>query len=354
MKKIRIVSLIMAMIVIVVFSCMKENNESVKQTNPAESNLSMKDLKINNIIKTFKEKVAYYNANPDLKDGETVPADSALWYLEATINYSHAFPNEYYKQFEIDTSYLTVPVNGDGTVDMAMLAQKFEEMKTNVAADYHDSQFTEKGLSFITVSQVSLNSNELVLQVETTTGNKGIEPPPDPNPAGPFEPGDDWWFGENAGKCSEQATDASDAAQRLWEEAQATIPDPNGNYTFVGPFVYKDIEGGDEDLLYPTDPQPQDNHLDYYLYYATTEYGPCGDDTLCIEYTEMNHYFQRLKYIMYHYFLDKPEMEDYDIVSIIDFDATSHLGEYIEFYHYGSLKFGIKVYYTEGEGPNEL
>ena len=259
MKKIKILSLIIAGALIIMFSCTKENNESVKQTSPAESNLSQQDIKVNNLIKTFKEKVAYYKANSGLKDGETVPADSALWYLEATINYSHAFPNEYYSDFEIDTSYLTVPVNGDGTVDMATLTQKYEEMKTNVAADYHNSQFTEKGLCFVSISQKSLNSNELTFTVETATGDKNNEPPPNPTPDGPFGPGDDWWYGENAGKCSEQASDSFDAAQRLWDEAQSTIPDPNGNYTFVGPFIVEPIEGGLEKFRYPND--VEDNHL---------------------------------------------------------------------------------------------
>ena len=353
MKKIKILSLIVAGAMIVMFSCTKENSESIKQTTPSGSNLSQQDIKVNNLIKNFKEKIAWYKANPDLKDGETVPADSALWYLEATINYSHAFPNEYYSDFEIDTSYLTVPVNGDGTVDMSTLTQKYEEMKTNVAADYHNSQFTEKGLSFVTLSQAALNGDELIITVETATGNKNNETPPNPIPGGPFEPGDDWWYGENAGKCSEQASDSFDAAQRLWDEAQSTIPDPNGNYTFVGPFIEKTIKGGPDEFRYPYD--IEDNHLDYYLFYATTEIGPCGDDTLCVEWPEMNHYFQRLKYLMYHYFLDKPEMEDYDIMCILDFDDFSdQYGVYMNFYHMGHLKFGIKIYYTEGDGPEEI
>ncbi len=345
--------------VIIFFACTKENNEAAIQNSPAQTNLTQNDLKINNLIKTFKDKIAYYKANPDLKDGETVPADSALWYLEATINYSHAFPNEYYDGFEIDTSYITVPVNSDGTVDMSVLTQKYEEMKSNVAADYHNSQFTEKGLSFVDLSEVSGSDNTLTLEVKTATGEKNNEPPPPTPVDGPFSLGDNWWYGEDAGKCDEAAGEGKDAAKRLWEEAQATIPDPNGNYTFIGPFIYKEIEGGNDEFLYPNDPQPNDNHLDYYLFYASTEYGPCGDDTLCLEYPEMNTYWNRLKYLMYHFYLDQAGWENYDIMCIFSFDDDSYPYEsnnitYTKYFHYGTLKFGIKIYYSSGDGPEEL
>ena len=62
---------------------------------------------------------------------------------------------------------------------------------------------------------------------------------------------------------------------------------------------------------------------------------------------------------MYHYFLDQPGMELYDIMCILDFDDDSYqyLNNnqiYIKYLHKGHLKFGIKVYYSEGNGPEEL
>jgi hypothetical protein len=169
--------------------------------------------------------------------------------------------------------------------------------------------------------------------------------------------GDDWWYGENAGNCDEANTDDFDAAQRLFVEASNTIPDPNGNYGFVGPFIEKDIAGDVDEFIYPNDPQPNDNHLDRYLFHATTEYGVCGDDTLCVEYPEMNTYFYRLKYLMYHYYLDNPNMNGYDIMCIISFEDDSEqylvgTNYYTKYFHKGKLKFGIKVY--RSDNPEEL
>ncbi|OQX76863.1 MAG: hypothetical protein B6D61_08100 [Bacteroidetes bacterium 4484_249] len=352
MKKTRIVLSLIAGAMIIAFSCSKEtvNNENTVISNKPQ--LSEFDKQVNKAINNFKQKMAYYRENPQLKSSESVPADSALWYLESTINYSHSFPNEYYEEFEVDTSYLNIPIDANGMVDMVVLTQKYYEMKTNVADDYHNSAFVEKGLCYVSISEVSLTSDELILLVESGTGEKNNDPPPPPPVNGPFGSGDNWWYGENAGKCEDATGEDFDAAYQLYVEAENTIPDPNGNYIFVGPFIEKTIEGGDPNLLYPTDPQPEDNHMDYYLYYASTEFGVCGDDTLCLEYPEMNNYFVRLKYMMYHYFVDKPGMEDYSIMCIVNFDDFNELYNnniWIKYYHKGTLKFGKKIYGKEGE-----
>ncbi len=344
---------------IIMFSCTKENNESVKQTSPAESNLSQQDIKVNNLIKTFKEKVLYYKANPGLKDGETVPVDSALWYLEATINYSHAFPNEYYSDFDIDTSYLTVPVNGDGTVDMATLTQKYEEMKTNVAADYHNSQFTEKGLKYVDLEEYSSTVNELTLEVKTATGEKNNDPPPFPAPDGPFEVGDDWWYGETLGHCYEPYVINDNAANQLYLATKDLVPDPAGNYYFINEFGF-DISGGDNNFRREND--TEDNYLDYYLYYSIdgTQLPFNEDEMLCLEFHEMNWYYNFMKQLMFNILPDEylPQhfgLENYDIVSLDGIEWKKQIN-YLPYYYYHKafFTFGYKIFYDDDNGPVEL
>ncbi len=345
--------------VIVMNSCTKENS-AITETKE-NYDLSVKDGKINRLIKDFINKMEYLNENPSLKSGEEVPADSALWYLSATINYMHSFPNEFYLGFELDTSYLTVTKNSIGNIDLLELTTKFSEMKENVSSDYYNSAYDEKGLSFVDLTEISQNENEITLIIETATGNRGSNDPPQPGIEGPFIEGDNWWYGEDVGKCDEASGEGSDAAEKLYIEASNTIPDPTGYYYFVEPFVEIDIEGGDTDLRMPTDPVPADNHLDYYLFYASTEIGVCTDDTLCIEWTEMNHYFTRLKYLMYNKYLNQPGMENHGIMCILEFYdwnegyTGTNNQYYIKYYHKGKLKFGRKVYYDEGEQyPEEL
>jgi hypothetical protein len=95
-------------------NCSKEATETKKAENP----LSQNDLKIGNLIKAFKSKVAHYEQFPDLKSSEKVSVDTALWLLESTINYSHAFPNEFYNEFETDSVLITLQRNADGSINM--------------------------------------------------------------------------------------------------------------------------------------------------------------------------------------------------------------------------------------------
>ncbi len=152
---------------ITVWSCTKENQVAQQVQNEG---LLPTDLNVNALIKNFKQKVAHYRKNPSLKSGESLPADSALWYMEATINYSHGFPNELYEEFHTDTLTITIEKNSDGDVDLVELTQKYDQMKSDVALVYNASTYTEKGLTLVDLTEVSETDNELILYVKSTTG----------------------------------------------------------------------------------------------------------------------------------------------------------------------------------------
>ena len=352
-RKLKILSII-AGAMIIAFSCSKEtvNNENTVNNNKPQ--LSEFDKQVNKAINSFKQKMAYYRENPQLKSGESVPADSALWYLESTINYSHAFPNEYYYKFEVDTSYLTVPVNTDGTVDMAILTQKYDEMKTNVADDYHNSTFSEKGLSYVNITEVSQTNNELNLMVESGTGDKDGDPK-NIGPDGPFGDGDDWWYGEDKGHCDWDWV--SDAAKQLKIAMNNDIPDPNGNYFFIG-LTTKYKRGGDLNIRRLNDPDPPDNTYDYYLYSSQTDIEPFDEETtLCLDPVEMNTYFQYLRYLLYTKIPDEELPEGYKIESVVEMKGWwEDIGDDdTHYYHEGTFQFGLQVGFgSPDEGPEEL
>ncbi|MFU8844312.1 MAG: hypothetical protein ACNA7V_10955 [Bacteroidales bacterium] len=349
-KSILVFTIIAAGLLLIVHSCTKEEAQTLKSQ---DNKLTPYEIKVHNTIKGFIRTIEMYRENPHYKSGQLVSPDSALWLLEATINYSHGFPNEFYTGHEVEELTLVIPKTSGGMIDIAVLTQKYDEMKSNITAVYYGSSFTDKGLVLVDLEEEAQTETELILSVQTVTGERGIDPGPGtPGVNGPFVEGDDWWYGENAGKCDETLQDAYDAAQRLFYEASNTIPDPSGNYVFVGPFIEVEISGDNDEFIYPYDPLPQDNHLDRYLFFATTEYGICGDDTLCLEYPEMNIYFQRLKYLMNQYFLDNPNMSDYDIMCVLEFDDNSYQYEvngnfYTNYFHHGKLKFGIKIYRSD-------
>ena len=56
--------------------------------------------------------------------------------------------------------------------------------------------------------------------------------------------GDDLWYGNQGGLCSENSSKNSDAAHELFLEINNEIPDPGGNYHFINELAY-DNAGGD-------------------------------------------------------------------------------------------------------------
>jgi len=307
---------------------------------------------INNAIKSFRAKVNYISENPGYKSGEVLEADSAVWYLEATINYSHAFPNDYYGQMKIDTSYITLTRNNEGKVDMNELSLKYDQMKEGVSDAYNNSGFGEKGLVLVDLTEETFKSDEITVKIVAVTGEKNSTTPPGFGIEGPFVEGDDWRYGEFFGKCDNHSI-MDDAANQLMVAMNNYIPDPGGNYTFTNlTTVIK--KGGNTDLRRPTDPEPKDNNFDYYLFSASEEWGAINDDILCLEYGEMNIYFNYLKYLL----LNKIPGEDvpvaYSIESVISLVGSPETvnQNYMHYFHVGSFQFGLKVYYDGDQGPS--
>lgn len=348
-------SILIAGAIILMYSCTKENKMINEEPGLVDNGpeLTPTDIKVNKLIMGFKDKVTFHLENPGLKSTDTISADSVLWFLEATINYAHAFPNEIYEEFEVTEVTLSIAKNGDGNIDMDEVAQKYDEMKAEVAALYHGSEFDDKGLAVVDLKETSQSSTEIVFIAETVTGKKKSDPYPSIN--GPFEVGDDWWYGDEAGLCIENSDDESDAALELFAFINDEIPDPNGNYFFINHKDY-DIWGGDP--LLQRDPTP-DNHLDYYLFFATTALGPnsCGEDTLCVEYPEMNLYYSYLKTLIFSYLpANVPVLYGKSVEVVVDMKGESEfIDPYIEYKHYLEAIFGEKVGFMAGaEGPTEL
>jgi hypothetical protein len=357
-KSIYIISILAAGLLLMVHSCSKEEVHTVKSH---EHTLTPYEIQVHNAIKGFISTIEMHRENPHYKSGQVVSPDSALWLLEATINFSHAFPNEFYTEHEIEDLTLVIPKTSDGMIDMAVLTQKYGEMKSDITMVYYGSSFTDKGLVLVDLEEDSQTETELILSVQTVTGERGVDPGPGtPGINGPFEEGDDWWYGEDFGYCYDHSV-LDDAANQLWNEGKKLIPDPSGNYHFIHLFTF-DIQGGDEYFRRPND--PLDNYLDYYLYYSID-----GDplipfyeqQMLCLEWQEMNLYYSYLKQLMFtilpNYYL--PEVHNRIGFSISSFnyltdDFDSPMNDVVEYYHMAQFTYGIKVHYKAGEGAIEL
>ena len=360
-KKIVLISIMIAGAMLAFYSCTKEN-QTIEQGQQASTlvegpELTPTDIKVNNLINGFRDKVAYHLENPGLKSGESIAADSVLWFLEATINYLHCFPNEYYGEKQTDELTLVIPKNENGQVDMDLLSQKYDEMKTSVSTIYHNSGFESKGLVLVDIAETSQTADNIELNVQVVTGNGKNEDPVPTN--GPFVEGDDWWYGEDYGHCDDHSI-LEDATNHLYDAVEAFVPDPGGSYFFIDEITFT-VYGGDTDIRRPYD--NLNNDYDYYLYAAVE--GDEGlpfteQETLCLGYNEMNGYFNLMKTLIFDKLPNEYLPEKYGIWghSIETFhwldDGKVEEEEITKYFHFGHFTYGRKVGYALGEQPTEL
>jgi hypothetical protein len=239
---------------------------------------------------------------------------------------------------------------------MNELASKYDAMKNDVSNFYHNSSYSEKGLVFVDLTQENFKSDELIIQVVTATGERGVNPPPPPPLVqGPFEVGDDWWYGEMGGKCDTPVI-FNDAAHRLADAMNIYITSQtSGSWFYINQHTITK-KGGSPDIRRINDPDPQNNYLDYYLFNASEEYGTVTDNTLCLEYWEMNQHYNNLKYLLYNIIPGSNPPPGYSVIEIL-----SMLGEWeyvnegdMHYFHQGVFEYGYKIHYDADSGPSEI
>ncbi|MFU8844700.1 MAG: hypothetical protein ACNA7V_12935 [Bacteroidales bacterium] len=330
-KSIYIISILAAGLLLMVYSCSKEEVQTAKSH---ENDLTPYEIQVHNAIKGFINTIEMHRDNPHYKSGQVVSPDSALWLLEATINYSHAFPNEFYTAHEIEDLTLVIPKTADGMIDMADLTQKYDEMKSDITTVYYGSSFDNKGLVLVDLEEDSQTETELNLRVQVVTGDGGSDSDPGtPGINGPFGVGDEWWYGETLGGCNPH-TGETDAAEQLFIAMNSYIASQNVNVGF--PTITSiTIMGGDQ-IAY--------NRLFDKYHYQGIPFHEYNE--LCMDSQDMNNYWQMMRYLIY----TKLQVEnvipsDYKLVELTEFVGSHEPVEGgIHYYHRYVFKFGDPIY----------
>ncbi|MCF6171716.1 MAG: hypothetical protein L3J66_12125 [Bacteroidales bacterium] len=81
------VAALFSVTVTVAVSCQKQ---TVSETND-QNLIDVKSKEVTQRVLDFREQMKYYRENPNMKSGGDMPADSALLYIEATLNYTYSF-----------------------------------------------------------------------------------------------------------------------------------------------------------------------------------------------------------------------------------------------------------------------
>ena len=254
--------LIFVLAVFAITACKKENTGEM---NTPQMNNSQKTEAL---ILAFKDKLDNH-----LKDGTTYAADSAVWYVEALLNYSYGYATALGCTFETDSVGTTVNTGGSNGYTLAQLNDVYEYLEEEATGNIPDDHY-------IFCIDVSLGVNGSQATFSGVTGY--ARPLPDFKSTDDDDPGY-WYWGDELGMCGPDvgnnigmdATDIIEAQvnatadydyftnlEQVTVYFDSTIYDPN--FPFNDPyllpyrsFTYRDTEGNSDFCLSPS-------HINYY------------------------------------------------------------------------------------------
>ncbi len=230
MKK-RITTILMALLVIGITSCKKDNAD---QQASQDDELMAKSKKIISLINEFDSKIS-----SNLKSGEVIGIDSAVWNMEALQNYEYANPTEATKEFDVAKSSYTLDVDANGMVLMSDVQAVYAQMEDTLAYKLEQIPSDEKVVHFADVSLDSIEGNTAYLSTTLGFGYSWLL-----NRYWPFNTSDNWYWGTLGqeygdpplGKCDGTQVGVSDGSDELQWRLNNPVVAP------VDPFIWTDLE----------------------------------------------------------------------------------------------------------------
>ncbi len=282
MRKFYNIVLYAGVIALMLSACKKDNQNQLVQ-NPEEVYWTAEDVRIQNNILNFQDKVK----NNTFKSGETIELDSAVWYLEALMNYNYSTPDSSFVNLTVDTTFsFDIPTQGD-ELNMTDVQEAIFAMEQHLVGFYNN---IPEDVKFVIAADITIDENSFKSDSKTISMTAGYGSAYLPNPScfPPFEDDDYWWWGFDLGGCETNTAASSDAA----EEIEYIINNPQCiQQTLAGSYIAETSSIIVWPWDYPNlnDDTPGDNWLDCLLYYEDDFIYPIDG---CLEPIEMNFYLQ--------------------------------------------------------------
>jgi hypothetical protein len=320
-KNILIFIIIVSVIVVFTAGCNKINNPRTE----LKSNSLASDSKIIRMIEGFKLKI-----EANLKDGQDLSTDSAIWYAEATLNETYA-RGDYSKSFlTIDSTFIGIPLNTNSLVSSTSLSDAYRTLVSSLRDHYDAIKDAGKSLILVDVSAVSVNSDSLFIKMTDYFVSKPINPVPF---SWTFGFTDHWYWGIGQGKCGGYTGQVGqDATTQLTTYANGALRIGSGTF-FANVTTTQDILP--PEVPSTGNPFGYNNSLLYWL----------GGDQ-CLSPNAMNYYLGNLSSIASIYRPYGKVVCHYTVL----WGVT--VGSPEEEYHYTRISFGIPV--TTNNPPSSL
>lgn len=243
-----------------------------------ENSKVAEDARVAQLIINFNNKIK----ESSFKNGETMSMDSAIWYIEANINYFYCFADTNVQNIVIDTTFVEITSAGE-FIPLSEIQQSVETIETAVMSMYYEMNDPNTVVLLSDVSLLEVNkSDSHTLQVLTIYG---IEAPSS-------NPGNDCY----GGYVFNSPIHFIDAAAIFQNYINNPLC-PQPHYDYITNVKFRNVCSWDQeyDYLNPDDDIPEDNYYDYQFFYQR-EWWPNDHETMSI--AELNFYFQQIYQVL--------------------------------------------------------
>ncbi len=328
----------LGVIAVMLSSCKKDKPSQI--TESPQTNYTAEDIRIQNLILKFQNKIK----NNSFKNGETVSVDSAVWFLEAMMNFNYSTPDSSFVNLTVDTTFeFDLPVNND-LVDFSNLTEAAFAMESHILTYLNNMP---NSIKFIIAADVSIKPNTLKdgTKTITITTGYGSEYIINPGCYTPFGANDFWAHGFDWGGCGTNSATTSDAAKQI----QYKINNPNCRPIDITISSYI-VNVGIEDIVAWDYPNPNDtgypdNWLDCLMYHES-DYDNLLVIDGCLEPEEMNFYLQGTLDVVDMIISEKQNLYPNEEIVFVYLELNGEIAsgyDITTYFHEGQVTYGKKV-----------
>lgn len=164
--------MVAAIVAVVLVGCKKENEpQNNNNGNPTEVAQQQNGDAVERIV-NFKKQLAYYKANPGIKDGEKVSLEDAVWNIENTFDATYAFPEDAYAETRTQEFTLHLDVDADGNVLLTDLTAFYDQMVVDARTAYANDGFTDKIFISLMAEAFETRGDGVDVKITMTSGER--------------------------------------------------------------------------------------------------------------------------------------------------------------------------------------
>jgi hypothetical protein len=305
------------------------------------------------LVLGFKQKMEDHKNGIYLKSDEKIQIDSAIWYIDATLNFTYANGNHPFARLHWDTLFIEMDILNSYEAMYQQVFDGYGASLYGVSDKYHAISEENKQFMMAMVEDMGpLPGNKRNLRIITVTGSGTLQQ------SGDFDTSEAYrWHRNDSIDCAFAPAETN--APLLFEaklSAHFNPPpsNPDCHWYFYGSTTT--ITHYYEDHQLNTTAV---NYLDYKIYAASSAIGDgLTDEVKCLEWNqnnsgihEMQFYYDHLKIFVNEWLASSQNTENKKLApSFIDSTSEPNMGE-MTIYHVPYLKFRKRGLYCQITEP---